>query len=292
MSGVRLKPEAGLTWDSVHTVHAGIDLLHEFGSNKTVGNFYPVIYYEFNRKPFRFIMGAFPKPVELLDYPRLFFQDSVEYYRPVMNGMFVEYRRKNGYLDLWLDWTGRQSETVRETFLAGVNGRYNHGIFYTRYYGYMFHFAGFQDPLINEAYHDNLLSLASFGIDLSGKTFLTRLEANGGWVGAAERARADNTGWILLSGFLAETRIEYRFIGLFNTFYTGSELMHFYGTHDIDLYWGDPVFRANTCNRSDIYLKFFNSKSVSVDVIYSLHFLEGTVYHEQMLKVRVNLPSK
>lgn len=292
MSGVRISPVGGLTWDSVHTIHAGIDLLHEFGSKTAIDNFYPLIYYELNRQPFRFIMGAFPKPDELRDYPRLFFQDSVGYYRPDMNGVFWEYRRKKGYVDIWLDWTGRQSETVRETFLAGLSGRYNHGILYARYYGYMFHFAGAKNPVVSEAYHDNMLSLASVGIDLSGRTFLTGLEANAGWVGAAERSRADNTGWILMSGFLAEARAEYKFIGIFNTFYTGSRLMYFYNTHNIDLYWGDPVFRAGTYNRSDLYLRFYNSNTVSVDVTYSLHFLEHTVYHEQLLKVRVNLRSR
>ncbi len=289
IAGIQLSPEVVFSWDSVHVVKAGINLLHEFGSNAAIDIFCPTAYYELDKRPLRFIMGAFPRPEELSEYPRLFFQDSIEYYRPNINGIFWEYRRNNGYVDLWLDWTGRQSEKVRETFLAGLSGRYNYGIFYARYHGYMFHFAGFKNPAVEEAYHDNLVSLASVGVDFSGRTFFTRLEANAGWVSAAERARADKTGWILLSGILAEARVEYKFIGLFNSIYRGAGLMYFYDSHDNDLYWGDPGYRAKTYNRSYLYLKFVNSKTVTIDLAYSLHFLESKIYHEQLLKVRVNL---
>jgi hypothetical protein len=173
----------------------------------------------------------------------------------------------------------------------GFSGRYQPGIFYLQHFGYMFHFAAKMDPVVEEALHDNGLFLTSAGIDLSGRTFFRNLETNAGWVLGLERSRADNTGWISLNGFLMETRLEYKWVGLFNTFYKGSGLMYFYRDHGNELYWGDPVFRAKTYNRSDFYVNFLHNRTIDIKLTYSLHFLESRIYHEQMLKVIVNLNS-
>ncbi len=289
MSGVHFLPEVGLSWESTHSVNVGFDLLYEFGSSDPIDYFYPTAYYSFDKKPFRFLMGAFPRKATLDNYPRLFFQDSISYYRPNINGLFWEYRKDQGYLNLWLDWTGRMSKTTREAFFMGLSGKYNPGILYIQHFAYMYHFAGYKDPSVDEPYHDNGMLLTSFGIDLSGKTALTRLDANAGWAVGLDRSRADQTGWIVHNGILVETTVEYKFIGIFNSFYKGDEQMEFYNDHGNDLYWGDPVYRAGTYNRADLYVNFIKNKIVSTRFTYSLHFMESKVYHEQMLKVSFNI---
>jgi hypothetical protein len=289
MSGVQFAPEVSLGWDSVHRINIGVNLMHEFGSSESIDRLYPTAYYEFNKEPFRFMMGAFPRDEITCRYPRLFFQDSISYYRPNLNGIYLGYGKKRNYIDLWLDWTGRQSDSIREAFFVGINSRYSLGPFYVRHTSYMYHFAGKMNPVAEEALHDNLLFLTSIGIDLSGKSILDKLDFNAGWVAGVERARSENTGWILQSGFLVEARAEYKFIGLSNSFYKGEGLYEFYGDHSNELYWGDPAYRANTYNRTDFYLRFFDNRIVNAELTYSLHFLENRVYHEQMLKVRVNL---
>ncbi len=291
MAGIIAAPEAGFVWDSIHKVNIGVNLLHEFGSSKAIDRFYPTAYYELSNGPVRFIMGAFPRSRAIENYPRIFFQDSISYYRPNINGIFWEYRKNKNYLDLWLDWTGRQSKTVNEAFFMGFSGRYNIGVFYLQHLGYMFHFAGKMDPVIEEPLHDNGLFLTSAGVDFSGRTCFRRLEANAGWVLGLERSRAEKTGWIALNGILLETRLEYKWFGLFNTFYKGDGLMYFYRDRGNKLYWGDPVYRAKTYNRSDFYVSFLQNRTVNINLTYSLHFLESRIYHEQMLKVIVNLNS-
>jgi hypothetical protein len=292
MAGVMLVPEGGITWDTIHRINIGVDMMHEFGSSKAIDKFYATAYYLYDSKPFRFIMGAFPRNMALEKYPRLFFQDSISYYRPNMNGIFAEYRHENDYFNMWLDWTGRQSHTVHEAFFLGLSGRLNAGIFFIRHFGYYFHYASKMDPIVDEALHDNGLLLTSAGIDLSDKFFPGRLEASAGWVAGLERARADNTGWISKNGLMLEARAEYKFIGLYNTFYTGSGLMQFYNDHGNDLYWGDPVYRATTSDRADIYLDIIRKNRTNLELTYSLHFLEGRIYNEQMLKLKVNLEGK
>jgi hypothetical protein len=178
---------------------------------------------------------------------------------------------------------------MHEAFFMGFSGKYNMSIFYVQEFAYMFHFAGKMNPAVEEALHDNGVLLTSLGIDLSGKTIFDQLDFNGGWVVGLDRARADNTGWIDQNGFLSEARIEFKRIGLFNTFYVGKGQMYYYKDHNNELYWGDPIYRTKVYNRADFYIDFLKNKSVSTRLIYSLHFAEGNVYHEQALKVSINL---
>ena len=289
MAGVRIAPEICLKFDTVHSIVAGINMLHEYGSRNAIDDFSPTAYYMYDRKPFRFLAGAFPRNLAIDSYPRIFFRDSVTFYRPAMNGILWEYSRNRFFADIWLDWTSRQSHINREAFFIGFSGKYNRGIFYVQNFSYMFHFAGKMDPVTNEALHDNLLLLTSAGLDLSNKTFFDKLGINAGYITGLDRARADNTGWIVHNGFLSEAVIEYKRCGLFNTFYAGDGQMFFYEDHDNELYWGDPFYRTNIYNRSDIYIEVIRNKSVNARLSFSLHFTERNIYNEQALKVSVNL---
>jgi hypothetical protein len=289
MSGIQIAPEIGLRWDSVHIIGAGVNLLHEFGSNNPVDKLCLTAYYEFNKRPYRFLMGAFPRDNVLEKYPRLFFQDSISYYRPDINGIFWEIYSEKNYLNLWLDWTSQISETVRETFFIGLSGRYNTGIFYLQHFDYIYHYAKDLDPVVEKGIYDNGIILTSAGIDLSGKTFLDVLDINGGWAAGIERDRAGGSGWIINNGLLIETRIGYRLFGIFNTLYLGEGHMSFYDDQSNNLYWGDPIYRAGNYNRSDFYINFIRNNKVNVNLTYSLHFAEGRMYQEQMLKASINL---
>lgn len=289
MSGIQIAPEAGLQWDSVHLIGAGLNLLHEFGSSYAIDKLDLTAYYEFNKEPFRFLMGAFPRDNVLEKYPRIFFQDSISYYRPNINGIFWEISSGNSYLNLWLDWTSRKSVTVRETFFIGLAGRYTSGLFYLQHFGSMFHFAKDLDPIVEKDIYDNALFVTSAGIDLSGKTFLDVLDLNAGWAAGVERSRAEGTGWIMNDGLLIETKLGYKYAGIFNSLYLGEGQMAFYEDQNNDLYLGDPVYRAGNYNRSDFFVNFIRNDKINVRLTYSLHFTESNVYHEQMLKVSVNL---
>jgi hypothetical protein len=289
MAGIMVSPEAGLVWDSVNGISAGVNLMHEFGSSKAIDRIYPTAYYTYSRGRVTFNMGAFPRRLAEEEYPHLFFQDSISYYRPNINGISLKLGNYKNYINLWLDWTGRQSNTVREAFFVGFSGRYAYNILYVQHFDYMFHFAGRANPATEEALHDNLLFQTSAGVDLSGRSFFDRLDINAGWVMGMERARADNTGWVYMSGFITEARAEYKYFGLYNSLFMGHGLMNFYGDHSNELYWGDPVYRAGTYDRLDLYIKFLKEKKVNIDLTWAFHFLEGRIYNEQLLKIRVNL---
>ena len=284
MTGVHFAPQLGFSYEEKHLVFAGIDALHEFGSDCFINDIHPLAYYQLNAQPFVFYMGAFPRKTVLDNYPRMFFQDSIQFYRPAVNGLFWEYRSpKDDYMKVWLDWTGRQTENHRETFLMGWSGRLNLGIFYGQHFGYMFHFASRMDPPTPDPLHDNGLTLTSIGIDLSEKANFEKLELNAGWSVGLERDRESGNGWQTPQGFLSELKIEYRGIGWLNTFYSGQQQQVFYNRYQNQLYWGDQAYRASKYDRADFYICFIKNHVVHVKFIYSLHFLEQKVFHEQSL---------
>jgi hypothetical protein len=289
MAGIMIAPEVGFKWDSIHRIVGGVNLMHEFGSTAVIDKLYPTAYYEYCNKPFTFIMGAFPRSMALEKYPRMFFQDSLSYYRPNINGIFFRYGKDQKYVNVWLDWTGRQSQNVREAFFVGLSGRYYAGIFYLQHYSYMFHFASRMDSFLHEPLHDNMLFLTSVGADLSGRTFFDRLEGNCGWVLGLERSRSGTADWISMHGLQVEARAEYRFAGISSTFYAGRGMMHFYGEYMNELYWGDPVYRAKVYDRTDIYVRFLKKQKINLELTWSMHALEGKIYNEQMLKLKVDL---
>lgn len=289
MAGVHVAPTIGFNFEKEHRIEVGADLLHEFGSDVLVGYSDVVAYYQFTNKPFRFAMGAFPREMAVGKYPRIFFQDSIANYRPTINGLVWSFTKKESYANVWLDWTSRQTETRHEAFFMGWSGRLSRGCLYAQHFGYMFHFAGVKNPVVPEALHDNGLMLTSLGIDLARKTGFEKLELNAGMVNGMERARAETKSWFRQNAFLSELKVEYRGVGLFNTFYNGKGQMHYYNDHRSDLYCGDPIYRSASYDRADIYINFLNSGAVKTRFTYSLHFAEGTMYHEQMLNVSIDL---
>ena len=290
MAGVHLAPLAGWQWDTLHRILAGADLMHEWGSSQAIDFWDPVAYYEFRGSPFRFIVGAFPRAIALGKYPRMFFADSILNYRPIANGLFWEYARGGSYINMWLDWTSRQSPARHEAFFMGWSARIAYGVWYAQHFGYMFHFAGKMRPVVPEGLHDNGLILTSLGIDLAQKTGWDKLEANAGWSCGLERDRSIGE-WHYPQGFLTEIKAEYRGLGLFNTFYKGGSQQVFYADHSNELYWGDPIYRAREYNRTDLYVNFFKTHRLSLKLIYSFHFTEKTVYHEQALYAVVDIGS-
>ncbi|MDR1645923.1 MAG: hypothetical protein LBS05_08940 [Tannerellaceae bacterium] len=283
MAGVRLAPEVGLSLgaDGKHRMMAGIDVLHEYGSQQAIDFYDPVIYYEYEGRLFRFYAGAIPRRLTLDRYPRMFFQDSILNYRPTINGIFWEYSVNGHYANVWLDWASRQTPLRHESFFMGWSGRYNQGILYAQHFGYMFHFAGKMNPEVYEALHDNGLLLTSVGIDLGSRVAgFGKLEANLGWAVALERDRELDV-WQRPQGILSETKIEYKGLGLFNTYYKGGRQQVYYGDHGNALYWGDPVYRSGEYDRVDLYINFIQTAAVKLRFVYSLHFTEQQIYHEQ-----------
>jgi len=290
MAGVHFAPQIGLGWDTNHRIFVGIDAMHEFGSNKAIGYYDPIAYYEYNNKLFRFDMGAFPRKMALDKYPLFFFQDSIRNYRPTMTGFFWEFGSEEGnYMNIWLDWTSRQTFTDRETFFMGWSGRYNRDIFYAQHFGYMRHFAGVMDPANHTPVRDNGRIWTAVGLNLSSKTPFDELDINAGWAAGIERDRATDAGWNSMNGLLSEIRVEYRGVGAFNTYYRGKGQYEYFDEYGSQLYWGDRLYRATSYDRLDGYVYLMKTDVVTLKFVFTLHFVNSILGAEQQLYATFDL---
>jgi hypothetical protein len=290
MAGTHIAPQIGLSVDSVHKVFVGADVMREFGSDELIDYTDALCYYEFDKKPFTFYMGAFPRKYAVSDFPRIFFQDSISNYRPVMNGIFWQIYNETNYVNVWLDWTSRQTETRHETLMVGGSGRYNYGDFFLQAYGYYFHYARLLHPVEFQPLVDNALMLASIGYSKEETKYGPYLDIRLGWTLGLERERLDNIKHTP-GGLLSELRIGYRGVSIFNTLYKGTGQMIFIEKYANKLYWGDQVYQLGFYDRLDANLNFISNAFVNLNLTYSLHFCEGKVYHEQILKAGFNLES-
>lgn len=289
MAGVHVAPQIGLSWDTIHQVYVGVDALHEYGSNKVIDYIDPIAYYEYDFAPFRFYMGAFPRKMVLDDYPRIFFTDSINNYRPTINGLCWEFYRGRSRVRAWLDWTSRQTKVRHEAFFMGESARFEFSDFFIQHFGYMFHYAGVLNAPAFDALHDNGMYLTSFGMDLAQRTGWNKMQTSLGWAVGLEDERDGTQKWLKHHALMSETKIEYKGIGLENSYYRGSGQMSFYNDHGMDLYWGDRIYRAKAYDRADLYIHFFHSDVVETKLMYTLHFVENQMYHEQSLYVTFNL---
>ena len=277
--GARLSPEIGLLVDSVHRLRVGFNALHEFGSSKFSTKIDPVVYYQYQKKNWSFYMGAFPRHKLLDDYPRAIFNDTLTYFRPNVEGMLVKLNTGKGHQTVWIDWTSRQTDIDRETFLFGLSGSYKTGIFFTSHYAMMFHNAGPGISIPGDHIQDNGAAALKIGVDLSHLTVLDSMTFNTGGLISFERTRSVSD-WETPAGLLLEMHAGYKQFGVTNSLYLGE------GHH---LIYGDQFYTTNTYNRTDLTYTPIRYRNIEGKFTFSFHFLEGEMDSQQAFSLRYNI---
>src|ERR1700712_1912462 len=123
-SGTRTALDFGLNIDSLNSFVVGVNTIHEFGAIPYFLKEDPIAYYRFKNKNWLFHIGEFSREGLLDDYPRALLNDTLRYYRPNIEGIFLRYHNSNFTESMWLDWVSRQTNTQREEFLFGLSGKY------------------------------------------------------------------------------------------------------------------------------------------------------------------------
>ncbi len=292
--GAWLVPELGLTFDSVHHLRAGVGLQRYFGSPyQTLDQVEYVAYYHYNLKPFELYVGNFPSRALLSDYPAALLYDSITDLRLNMGGIFWKIYGNKWSTNIWLDWTGHQTEQQRETFLVGIAAKYQHRNFYGALQSYMNHYAGVMGPA-NDTMHivDNGMARLCIGFSLPQNKILDSLNINAGLLASYSRERGVDDKYATPMGFMSEVMIEKFGFGIKNTLYVGDNQMPLYqkyaGQH---LYWGDPFYQNTFYNRTDFYIQLFNYNRVQARFTWAMHAAEGLLSHQQLFTLNVNLDS-
>ena len=287
MAGIRFSPEIGLKMNN-HHFSVGFDALKSYGSPNLVDSCSPTAYYLFDNGRFRFIMGSFARDGQLNEYSRAFFQDSIRYYSPNINGFLLAYNGDDFKAKLFLDWTGRQSQTVHEAFFVGASAEYRKSIFIAEAQALMFHHAG---SLQVRGVRDNFLMHPALGLDLAGQTWLDSLRLSVGALVGLERHRALSDQFTSRTGLLVELNADYKGFGLASSTYLGQGIMIDYASMGSELYWGDPLYRGTFYCRVDLSYDFLRLPYLTGKVNFANHFSEGNYYVEQSLIIQATLGS-
>jgi hypothetical protein len=259
--GSRISPEIGLRIDSIHRLRVGFNALYEFGSKraKFFDKIEPVIYYQYEKDKIDFFIGSFPRVNLVDDYPRALLSDTLNYYRPNIQGMLGKYETNKFRETIWLDWTSRQTDIDRETFIFGLSGKYQPGKFFITHHAYMFHNAGAAIEVPGDNLQDNGAAMVKIGVDLSKNTFLDSLTIAAGGMMSFERTRSVSD-FITPKGFVADLYAGYKRFSITNSFYSGE------GHHII---LGDKFYDAKTYDRVDFGWTPILFKNISGSFVFS-----------------------
>jgi len=279
--GTRISPEVGLRIDSVHRLRVGFNALYEFGSQRA--NFFdkiePVIYYQYEKKNVDFFIGSFPRQNLVDDYPRALLSDTLNYYRPNVQGILGRYETSTFREIIWLDWTSRQTNIDRETFIFGLSGKYQPNKFFISHHAYMFHNAGAAIEVPGDNLQDNGAATVKLGVDLSKSTFLDSLTIAAGGMMSFERTRSVSD-FVTPMGFVADLYLGYKRFSITNTFYAGE------GHH---LILGDKFYDAKTYNRIDFGWTPILFKNISGRFVFTYHYADGIMDNQQAFFLRYNI---
>ncbi len=267
--GARIDVAAGLKQDSVSGLYLGVNYMYEYGGD--LDSITPTLnlYYEIERQDFAFYAGSFPKN-KLQSFPKFMFSDSLNYYTPNMGGMAFDFRRKWGNMCVFVDWTGRQSPTKRESFVAGFCGTYQRNAFYIEKFGYMYHYALRSGDNPDEHIEDNGVGAIYFGADLSGETVLDIFKCNVGMVGNYDRIRPGDINYY--GGVMGRINAHYKRFGIDVTSYWGDKLTALLG---------DQLYRNGNYTRTDLCFVPIKGKKLESVFKWSFHFTGGMVSSSQ-----------
>jgi len=257
--------------DSVNKAFLGVNYLYEYGH--TPGAHIPVLdlYYQYQKGVFDFYFGSFPRH-EPLNYPLVLLTDSLDYYRPNIEGALAKISGKTGSITLWIDWTSRQTKTARETFLAGFSTLFNLNMFYNENYMYMYHRAKSKDPHRNDHIRDNGGACSFLGLNLSEKLPFDKMKIDAGVTYSYDRFRSNPYDHNF--GLISRIKWKYKMMGLDAVYYSGDKQV---------LPYGDPFYSAGKYSRIDTYIIPIKSKNVCSKVAFSVHLANDQTDFSQQI---------
>lgn len=285
--GSRVRGELGASLEETHRFRVGLNWLYEFGDQS--GGHLPdvTMYYQYNKDHIDFRAGAFPRlnlpeypRTDLLDYPISLLSDTLLYYRPNIEGVYLGYHGDWGYQNVFIDWTSRQTDEDFERFIFGFSGMVRKGILYLDHHLMMGHFAAraIPDPLFH--LRDNGGADFNLGVNLSERLFLDSLSVSIGGLLSLDRIRGVDDGWQTPFGATAKFSALYKNLGMSGLFYGGEGHTFLYG---------DPFYRLKQYGRLDIFFMPFSNSNVKLKIDLGLHFAAGQLDFSQQILVSMTI---
>lgn len=253
----------GTSFDN-HRLRAGLSELYEFGSEIDFHQPKLILYYQYKTEKVKMYFGSFPRR-GLINFPLAMLTDTLLYYRPMVEGMFGEYKWKWGKQNAFVDWTSRQTDVKRETFMAGASGEINFRQWFVENYLLMFHYAGPGIPIPDDHIQEYLGYSLMLGYRLKENPALNG-SFKAGVLSSFYNHRSITGGYINYSSFIAEVDLSYKRFGLHSTLHSGDG--HKFA-------FGDLFYRQKNYWRTDLIWNFIQHKNVSGRFNWSLHYVDN-----------------
>jgi hypothetical protein len=275
--GTRGSFEAGVTQDG-HNLRAGVTHMFEFGSVPEKPAM--ILYYQYEDPEKTFHFGSFPRK-SLVDFPLALLADTINYYRPNIEGLRGELRWNNGHQNIFVDWTGRQSPEVRESFSAAASGEITLSRFSIRNFILLNHLAHSRPRGAGEHVNDNLgYSVVAGWRNEKRTTWHGSISA--GILGSVFRERSVSDQFIHSISFMAEGYLKHRNFAVNNIAHAGDGHL---------LLTGDPFYKLNGYMRTDAIWYFINHDRVSGRFNLSFHLIEWQkIDQSQQISIIYRLP--
>ena len=285
-SGTRIALDLGLNLDSLNHFIVGVDAIHEFGAKPYFLKVNPVAYYKYESKNWLFDAGEFPREGVISNYPRAMLNDTLRYYRPNVEGLLARYQSSTFTETGWIDWVSRQTQTDREQFLFGFEGRWRPsaaGAFYISHYVLMLHDAGAEVLLPDDHVGDDGAAQVRLGLDFSRKqTTFDSLSFEAGVMGSFQRRRGLGAAKTPV-GFIASGYLSYHRFAAFDEFYAGQ---------GSELAYGDAFYEKKFYNRLDLMFTPFLFNHIKGQFVLSIHRTPGFTSNQEAFRITYDLGRK
>jgi hypothetical protein len=258
-----------------HSLYAGISELYEFGSTISFHQPELIMYYQFISPKKQFMFGSFPR-LGIVDFPLAMLADTLAYFRPDIEGLLGKITGERGYQMAFVDWNGRQTKIIRESFIVGTSGEIRVKNLFFQNYVLMYHFAHSGERIEGQHIKDY------FGYCLTGgfrpgseKTLHAEIKA--GLLSSLYRERSVTNGFRTGYSFIAEGTGWYKTISVKATFHHGDKQT---------FALGDPFYRFRNYVRTDAIWNFIHHKNITGRFNWSFHWTNSArPDHSQQLSL-------
>jgi len=290
---IRLSPTVGLKLNDkvggLHKLIVGLHYIQPLGSAYKNLQFIPTIYYHYDYKGITAYLGTVPFVKMLQAIPDYLMSDSLVYDYPNIQGGLVQFQSKHGFVEIQCDWRGQQTPTRREAYRLLLDGEYQYHIFRTGGFLMLNHLANKSYPIDKEGVCDELMVNPYIKLDFSNFTPFRAFYLKAGYILSINRERRTESTFIR-HGAAIELLLNWRFLGVKNTFYVGENLFPLYPTYASLLTRGDPYYQSKLYNRTDIYIYLFRNSFLNCYFSWNLHFVPRyKIGHQQQVILRFNL---
>ncbi len=257
--------QAGTVIDG-HSLFAGVGQLFEAGSPIDRHRPWVILYYGYQGIGREFRFGSFPRR-GTVDFPLAMLADTLMVFRPQIEGLTGKLHGGWGHQMAFVDWTGRQTTTVREAFMAGTSGEVKIKNWFLQNYILMNHLAHTSPRIEGQHIRDHLGFAVLAGWRTGDKEAFS-VELRGGLLSSVYRERSVTDGFQWGHSLHVEGNGRYRNLGLKTTLHSGDPLQFAHG---------DPFYRFGDLMRTDAIWYFINHPRVKGRFNWSFHWVDFSI---------------